>query len=46
MKQLRGKGNDVMGAMKGNSAQQLKGKIQKGVGKVQEKLGKRSSNAR
>ena len=43
-KQLKGKANDVIGAVKGDSAQQIKGKIQKGVGKVQEGLGK--SNTR
>ncbi|MGH7213997.1 MAG: CsbD family protein [Tepidisphaeraceae bacterium] len=41
-KQVKGKMNDVIGAARGNSAQQLKGKIQKGVGKVQEKLGKKA----
>ena len=41
-KQVKGKLNDVIGAVKGDSARQLKGKIQKGVGKVQEKLGKKS----
>ena len=41
-KQLKGKANDVIGAIKGDSGQQLKGKIQKGVGKVQEALGKGS----
>ena len=42
-KQIKGKLNDVAGAVKGNSAQQIKGKIQKGVGKVQEALGKGST---
>ena len=41
-KQLKGKASDVIGAIKGDSGQQLKGKIQKGVGKVQEALGKGS----
>ncbi len=41
-KQVRGKVNDVVGAAKGDSAQQLKGKVQKGVGKVQEKMGRKS----
>ncbi len=40
-KQLKGKVNDVVGAVKGDSSQQLKGKVQKAVGKVQDKLGKR-----
>ncbi len=41
-KQLRGKANDVVGAIKGNTAQQIKGKAQVAVGKVQEKLGRKS----
>jgi uncharacterized protein YjbJ (UPF0337 family) len=40
-KQLKGKVNDVVGAARGDSGQQLKGKVQKGVGKVQEALGKK-----
>ena len=31
VKQLKGKGNDVMGAIKGDSSQQAKGKVQKGI---------------
>jgi uncharacterized protein YjbJ (UPF0337 family) len=45
MKQLKGKGNDVMGALKGDSSQQAKGKVQKAVGKVQEAMGKASGRA-
>ena len=45
-KQLKGKANDVMGAIKGDSSQQAKGKLQKAVGKVQAKLGKGSTQAR
>jgi uncharacterized protein YjbJ (UPF0337 family) len=41
-KQVKGKLNDVIGAVKGDSSQQAKGKVQKAVGKVQEKLGKKS----
>ena len=41
-KQFKGKANDVVGAIKGDSSQQAKGKVQKGAGKVQEKLGKKS----
>lgn len=40
MKQIKGKANDVMGAIKGDTGQQIKGKIQKGVGKVQEAVGR------
>ena len=42
-KQLKGKGNDVMGAIKGDKSQQAKGKVQKAVGKVQSALGKGST---
>jgi uncharacterized protein YjbJ (UPF0337 family) len=45
-KQLRGKFNDIVGAAKDDPARQIKGKAQKAVGKVQEKLGKRSRNDR
>ena len=38
-KQVKGKANDVIGAIKGDSSQQAKGKVQKAVGKVQAKLG-------
>ena len=40
VKQLKGKANDVAGAVKGDVAQQIKGKVQKAVGKAQEALGK------
>lgn len=42
-KQLKGKVNDVVGALKGDSSQQAKGKVQKGVGKIQAALGKGST---
>jgi uncharacterized protein YjbJ (UPF0337 family) len=42
-KQVRGKANDVIGAVKGDTAQQIKGKVQAAVGKVQEKLGRNSA---
>ena len=45
-KQFKGKMNDVVGAMRGNSAQQMKGKIQKGIGKVQARMGRSSSRGR
>ena len=45
-KQLKGKVNDVVGAIKGDSSQQVKGKAQKAVGKVQEAMGKASSKPR
>ena len=40
VKQVKGKANDVMGAVKGDTVQQIKGKVQKAVGKVQEAVGK------
>ena len=38
-KQRRGMVNDIAGAVTGNTGRQLKGKVQKIVGKVQAKLG-------
>lgn len=40
VKQVKGKLNDIAGAVKGDTAQQIKGKIQNAVGKVQEGIGK------
>jgi uncharacterized protein YjbJ (UPF0337 family) len=40
IKQAKGKANDIAGAIKGDTAQQVKGKLQKAVGRAQEKLGK------
>ena len=42
IKQAKGKSNDVAGAAKGDTSQQLKGKMQKAVGKVQDKVGKKA----
>jgi len=42
-KQVKGKVNDVVGAAKGDTAQQIKGKVEKGIGKVQEAVGKMDS---
>ena len=39
-KQIKGKVNDVVGAIKGDTGQQIKGKVQKAVGKAQEAVGK------
>ena len=44
IKQAKGKANDIAGAIKGDTAQQIKGKAQKVVGKIQESIGKGSSN--
>ncbi len=41
-KRIKGKINEVVGAARGKPSQEFKGKIQKRVGKVQEKMGKRS----
>lgn len=41
-KQAKGKLNDVMGAVKGDTGQQIKGKVQKAVGKAQAKLGRKA----
>ena len=43
IKQVKGKANDIAGAVTGNTARQVKGKIQKAVGKIQEDLGKDTS---
>lgn len=40
VKQVKGKLNDIAGAVKGDTAQQIKGKAQKVVGKIQEGLGR------
>ena len=42
VKQIKGKANDVIGAIKGDPAQQIKGKAQQAVGKVQEAIGNAS----
>jgi uncharacterized protein YjbJ (UPF0337 family) len=36
--QVKGKVNEVAGAVRGDTGQELKGKVQKNVGKAQEKL--------
>lgn len=41
VKQVRGKANDVIGAVKGDIGQQIKGKAQVAVGK-REKMGRKS----
>lgn len=43
-KQVKGKVNDVVGAIKGDTAQQVKGKVQAAVGKVQEAVGNATSS--
>ena len=42
VKQLRGKANDIAGAVRGKTSQQIKGKLQRGIGKAQEKLGRKA----
>ena len=36
--QVKGKTNEVVGAVRGDTGQELKGKVQKNVGKAQRKL--------
>jgi uncharacterized protein YjbJ (UPF0337 family) len=43
VKQVKGKLNDIAGAIKGDTVQQVKGKAQKAAGKVQEAYGKATS---
>ncbi len=38
--------NEVAGAIKGDTSQQVKGKVQKAAGKAQEKLGKAKTDAK
>jgi uncharacterized protein YjbJ (UPF0337 family) len=40
VKQIKGKANDMAGAAKGDTGQQIKGKIEKGIGKAQEAIGR------
>lgn len=42
-KQVRGKVNDIVGAARGKTSQQIKGKAQQALGKAQEKLGRKTS---
>ena len=44
IKQIKGKANDIAGALTGNIGQQIKGKTQMAVGKVQEAVGKATAN--
>jgi uncharacterized protein YjbJ (UPF0337 family) len=39
-KQAKGKIREVDGAARGDTSEEIKGKVQKNVGKAQEKLGK------
>jgi uncharacterized protein YjbJ (UPF0337 family) len=36
--QVKGKANEVAGAVRGDTGQELKGKVQKNVGKAQQRL--------
>jgi uncharacterized protein YjbJ (UPF0337 family) len=40
VKQAKGKANEVAGAVKGDTGQEIKGKVQQAAGKIQEELGK------
>ena len=44
-KQVEGKMNEVAGAAKGDLGQELKGKVEKNVGKAQEAFGKGETRA-
>ena len=41
-KQVRGKTNDIVGAVTGNTGRQMKGKLQKAAGKLQSAIGRGS----
>jgi uncharacterized protein YjbJ (UPF0337 family) len=43
VKQVKGKLNDIAGAVTGNTTRQIKGKLQKTAGQVQEGIGKASA---
>lgn len=43
VKQVRGKANDIAGAVTGNTVRQFKGKAQLAAGKVQEAMGRASA---
>ena len=45
VRQAKGKANEVMGAIKGDTSQQIKGKVQKAAGKVQDAIGKADNRA-
>jgi uncharacterized protein YjbJ (UPF0337 family) len=45
IKQIKGQANDTIGAITGNTGQQVKGKVQKAVGKMQEIFGKATSKS-
>jgi len=42
-KQLRGKLNEISGAVTGSTRQKIKGKVQRATGKLQEKFGRATS---
>jgi uncharacterized protein YjbJ (UPF0337 family) len=44
-KQIKGKTNEVVGAVTGDTSQELKGKLQKNVDKAQERFGESLSEA-
>jgi len=46
IKQARGKANDIAGAVTGNTTRQIKGKLQKAAGRIQEELGKEPKRSR
>jgi uncharacterized protein YjbJ (UPF0337 family) len=46
IKQIKGKANDIAGAVTGNTSRQAKGKLQQAVGKVQVAIGKATAKQR
>jgi len=46
VKQIKGKANNAIGAITGDTGKQIKGKAQEAVGKVQEAVGKATSKRR
>ena len=46
VKQIKGKANDIVGAVTGDTKRQIKGKVQMAAGKVQEKIGKVSTRSK
>ena len=46
IRQTKGRGNEVLGAIKGDDSQQLKGKVQRAVGKVQDAVGRAGAKAK
>jgi len=46
IKQIKGKANEIAGAVTGNTGRQVKGKFQQAIGKAQVAIGKATTNKR